>query len=290
MEHPNLGNKFNNPDYLPQSEDEWLKFGKFETKVIPINGNEIRCAVTVGQPQEAVITMVGGIPRDKERRGKLPLINKLYGHLALKMLEHKKSAVLYNQPGTGGSSGNWDIESMESRTDTLVQVTEHFSKELQSSNVQLVGTSAGAYMAVGAAERLQSQGIAVSKLVLISPAAYPKEIQNMPYGEEFKNTIHASWNVAESPIFEKLKNFVLHGGSVAISFFENDDPPIPKHIQDYYKNFSEELSQSGGNIKVTIIKGVAHNFRRMNTSEGENAVDNNSIRETARSLVNFLTN
>ena len=85
-------------DHLPQSEAEWLKTGKFEVENIAIGGKEIRCALVRGPENSPLVTMVGGIPRDHERRKKLPLINKLYGHLALKILDQAESSLLYNQP------------------------------------------------------------------------------------------------------------------------------------------------------------------------------------------------
>ena len=78
------------------------------------------------------------------------------------------------------------------------------------------------------------------------------------------------------------------GGSVLISFFESDNPPIPQKIQEYYKQFAQRLSDNGGVISVTTIPGVAHNFRRIGVAEGKNVVDNDSIRATATLIKDFL--
>lgn len=93
-------------DYLPQSETEWLKTGKFRIETVKIGTKKIRCALAHSSESDRIVVMVGGIPRDPGRREKLPLINKLYGHLAIKLLDHNISSLLYNQPGTGGSSGD----------------------------------------------------------------------------------------------------------------------------------------------------------------------------------------
>ena len=285
MEKFNPERKPHRLDYLPQSEAEWLETGKFDIETTEIKGKQIRCALTRGAEGKPLITMAGGIPRNPERRKKLPLINKLYGHLALKMLDENESSLLYNQPATGGSSGEWEIQS---RTNILAGVSEHFYKRTHASILSLIGTSAGAYMAVNALDQLEDQRIKVPKLVLLSPAAYPEKAENVPYGEAFGNIVRKSWNVEESPIFSKLEKYIKDGGAAFISFFEADDPPIPRHIQEYYKAFVQRLSSRGGAISVTTIPGVAHNFRRIGVPEGKNIVDNDSIRATATLLADFL--
>lgn len=275
-------------DYLPQSEVEWLETGKFQVEMVTINDRQIRCALARGLENEPLTVMAGGIPRDQERREKLPLINKLYGHLAIKMLDQNKSSLLYNQPSTGGSSGEWEKETLLSRSDALVGVTEYFYRGVSASDVTLIGTSAAGYMTVNALEQLQDRGVKVLKLVLLSPAAYPEEVENIPYGEMFTELIRRQWNVAESPVFPRLERYVKDGGALFISFFEADDPPIPRHIQEYYKTFARRLSEEGGDVTLMTIPGVTHNFRRINSQESKNIVDNDSIRSTTAMLVNFL--
>lgn len=275
-------------NYLPQSEAEWLKTGKFEVEKIIVGERDIRCALVRGPEHSPLVTMVGGIPRDPDRRKKLPLINKLYGHLALKMLDQGESSLLYNQPATGGSTGEWEEETFQSRTEVLVETSKYFLDRIESSNLSLIGTSAGAYMAINALEQLKDLGIQVPKIVLLSPAAFPKNVENMPYGESFSKSIRENWNIAESPVFPILERYVKNGGSVFMSFFEEDDPPIPQHIQDFYRDFAQRLSDEGADITYTDIPGVAHNFRRIGVSEGANVVDNDSIRKTATILGDFL--
>lgn len=278
----------NRADHLPQSEAEWLKTGKFEIEKIRIHEREIRCALVRGSEHSPLITMIGGIPRDPERRKNLPLINKLYGYLALKMQGQHESSLLYNQPATGGSTGEWETETFRSRTEVLVETSKYFFEDTKASNLSLIGTSAGAYVAIRALQQFEERGIGVSKLVLLSPAAFPENIENVPYGEIFSSIIRENWNVAESPAFSLLETYLKKGGSVFISFFEADDPPIPQHIQSFYKNFAERLANEGLDITSAIISGVAHNFRRIDVPEGGNVVDNNSVRTTATMLADFL--
>ena len=152
--------------------------------------------------------MVGGIPRDPERRKNLPLINKLYGHLALKMQDQDESSLLYNQPATGGSTGEWEMETLRSRTEVLVETSRYFFDHTKASNLSLIGTSAGAYMAIRALPQFEELGIEVSKLVLLSPAAFPENIENVPYGESFSSIIRENWDVAESPAFSLLETYL----------------------------------------------------------------------------------
>ncbi|MFH1837956.1 MAG: hypothetical protein ABH808_00435 [Candidatus Kuenenbacteria bacterium] len=289
MEKFNLEKKSLHLDYLPQSEVEWLETNKFNIEMIEIKGHQIRCALTHGTEGERLVTMVGGIPRDPERCKKLPLINKLYGHLALKLLDHNESSLLYNQPATGGSNGEWEVETFQSRIDVLTELVNHFHKRIMSFDHSLIGASAGAYMAVEALEQLQIQGLKISKLILLSPAAYPKNIEHIPYGQEFTDSIRKPWKIEESPVFSKLEKYVRSGGSAYITFFEIDDPPIPYQIQKYYEDLAKRLSAEGGNIIVTIIPGVTHNFRKINLEVDKNIVNNDSIRTTANQFIDFLT-
>ena len=274
--------------YLPQTEAEWLATRKFIIEMVPIGQSKIRCALTPGLNGGRLVVMVGGIPRDPARRQKLPLINKLYGHLALKLLDVGVSSLLYNQSATGGSSGEWGNETLRSRCVMLANITTHFSQLISASNVALVGTSAGAYMAVSASEQLQYTKCNVSKLVLLSPAAYPKEIENVPYGETFTQIIRTPWDIATSPVFLRLQKFCETRGSLLVSFFEADNPPIPLYVQEQYRDFIRHHSGNGADVTMLTIPGVAHNFRRIGTGESKNIVDNDSIRATAVKLAEFL--
>ena len=286
MERP--GNPREKREHLPQSEAEWLKTGKFEIERVVIGEREIRCALVRGPEHSPLVTMVGGLPRDPERRKKLPLINKLYGHLALKLLEQNESSLLYNQPATGGSTGTWEEETFQSRTKVLAETSKYFYDRIQSPNLSLIGTSAGAYMAINALEQLEALGIPIPKLVLLSPAAFPKEIENVPYGESFTRIVRREWDVATSPVFPLLEKYMGKGGSIFMSFFEEDDPPIPRHVQDFYRNFAQRLSSEGAHITSITIPEAGHNFRRIGVSENANVVDNDSIRTAATILSNFL--
>ncbi len=275
-------------DYLPQSEAEWLDTGKFTVKVAAVNDGRIRCALTCGHKKSRLVIMAGGIPRDPTRHQKLPLINKLYGHLAIKMLDYGVNSLLYNQPATGGSSGEWEKETLRSRSKTLAGIATYFSQQTSAPDLALIGTSAGAYIAVSTLEEIRSKGCRVSKLVLLSPAAYPAEIEDVPYGKRFTQLIRTPWDIATSLVFPKLKEFVAANGSLLVSFFEADSPPIPEYVQEYYRNFVRQLSTEGHGVTMLTIPGVAHNFRRIGVAEKKNVVDNNSIRATAAKLSEFL--
>ncbi len=275
-------------EYLPQSEAEWLSTGKFSNETVPVRSNRIRCAVAKGPRTHRLIIMVGGIPRDPTKRERLPLVNKLYGHLARKLLDCGVTSIMYNQPATGGSTGEWEKETLNTRTQTLEDLTIHFVQQYLATDIGLIGTSSGAYMAVSAIEKIQSERCKVSKLVLLSPAAYPLEIERVPYGEEFTRLIRTLWDIATSPVFAKLRKFVTTGGALLVTFFEADNPPIPEYVQEYYRGFVRQSSKEGWNTKVFTIPGVAHNFRRIGSAEIRNVVDNDSIRVTADTLSQFL--
>lgn len=274
-------------DRLPESEEGWLGTGKFQVGFVTINGMRIRSALTKGLEGSQLVTMIGGIPREVERRHKLPLINKLYGHLALILQESGTSSLLYNQPATGASNGEWGKEMLQSRTSTLVGLVDRFGKQLSFSGHGLIGSSSGAYMAINAVEQIEAKGHTVSKLLLLSPAAYPQKIETVPYGEEFTRILKQPWDIATSPVFPKLKRFLKNGTSILLCFFEHDDPPIPLYIQEYYRNYMYGLQKEGKHVEVLTIPGVAHNFRRVEKKRGS-VIDDDSVRTTAERFAKFL--
>lgn len=274
--------------HLPQSEVEWLETGKFRVERVTISRMPIKCAVVEGSKDKRLVVMVGGIPREPDRQRNLPLINKLYGYLAIELQLHGISSLLYNQPATGGSGGRWEKETLQSRTKVLVSLAEYFGKQLLSADIALIGSSAGAYMAVTAIEKIQEHGGNVLKLILLSPAAYPERIETVSYGPKFTEIIREPWDVSTSPVFPKLEKFIRNGGQLTICFFEADDPPIPLYIQEYYIHLVRELSSNSNGVSVLTIPGVAHNFHKLQKKKRENVIDNESIVATAKKFLKFL--
>lgn len=272
---------------MPQTEADWLATGRFKVEQVSVGDVSVRCAYVEGTRGDRLVTMVGGIPRERDRRRNLPVINKLHGQLALALYEHGISSLMYNQPSTGGSSGDWDKEHLRSRTEVLARLVSYFNQKLSVADNALVGSSAGGYMAVGAAEQVQERGLHLSKLILLSPAAYPEKLECVPYGPEFTRLIRQPWDVATSPVFRRLKAFIDRGGKALTCFFEADDPPIPAYIQEYYRSFMRYAQPSGGESIVTI-PGVAHNFQKLTRPRKEDEVDEDSVRATAEKFTSFL--
>ena len=249
-------------DKLYQSESDWLRTGVFQVGHKSVRGNQIRYALAgVNDCEEAdlLVTMVGGIPRDPNRRDVLPLINKLYGLLAVKLADCRVASLLYNQPATGGSSGDWNNETILSRSLTLAELMLAVGEEISVRRHVVIGTSAGAYMAVRALGEVIRGGHSVTSLVLQSPAVYPEELEIIPYGDRLR-----------------------------ITFFEVDNPPIPKEIQEYFRRYVQGKSIDGASVQYAIINGVAHNFRRVTKNPSDSAVDNDSIRLTASETIEFI--
>ncbi len=273
---------------MPQTEADWLTTGKFQVENVTVRETPIKCALVQGREKGRLVTMAGGIPREVDRQRNLPLINKLYGQLAVELASHGVSSLLYNQPATGGSGGKWEEETLQSRTEVLADIVVHFSRRLSVADNALIGSSAGAYMAVSAAEKIKTHGEIVSKMILLSPAAYPEKVEVVPYGPEFSRLIREPWDVATSPVFAKLASFASDGGKVLTCFFEVDDPPIPQFIQEYYRSFVRQISTNGNGESIITIPGVAHNFRKLQRAKRENVTDDDSIRATAAKFLEFL--
>lgn len=277
-------------DFLPQSEREWLEFGEFRLEQRPVHGVDICIAHADGCHDSAgkLVLMAGGVPRDPERRQKLPLINKLYGNLALKLAEDGHHSILYNQPGTGRSGGDFSAETLASRTRTLAGLALAAAEEGGHDEIILVGMSAGSYMAGRAVEMIERGGPIVRGLALQSPAAYPQAAEHVPYGNEFTETIRSNWEVPASPVFTDIKRASSRGTRLLVSYFQKDDPPIPVPIQEYYMDTVAALQDSGYDATMYSIYGVEHNFRRLGTDHKRNVVSNDSIRATTQVLRDFV--
>ncbi len=273
---------------MPQTEADWLNTGRFTVEYVTVRGISIKCALVPSKERGRLVTMIGGIPREPDRQRNLPLVNKLYGQLSIELAACGVSSLLYNQPATGGSGGAWEKETIASRTEVLAELVMHFSKRLSVTDNALVGSSAGAYMAVGALEHVRPHGELVSKLILLSPAAYPEKIESVSYGPEFSQLIREPWDVSTSPVFERLAKFARDGGEALTCFFEADDPPIPMFIQEYYRDHARQIFAKRGGGSVITIPGVAHNFRKLKRARRENVTDDDSIRATAHTFLEFL--
>ncbi|MDP2650275.1 MAG: alpha/beta hydrolase, partial [bacterium] len=194
-------------DHIPQTEAEWFETGKFKLKRVLIGGKHIECAVAEGVPGSPLVLMAGGIPRESDRQKNLPLINKLFGLIASQLKEEDVTSVQYHQPGTGRSGGKPSEETLETRTNALIGLVKEFQRETRAEHINLVGSSSGAYMAIRAARKLQEEGVSVRKLALLSPAAYPRESEVIPYGEVFRNIISQNWDVKTAQVFSDLRAF-----------------------------------------------------------------------------------
>lgn len=277
------------PATIPMSETEWLSTGKFIIDFPEINGRRIKIARTKGDSGKTPVVMVGGIPRDLYRRENMPVVNGLYGLMAMDLLSRGISSLAYNHPSMGGSEGDWNAETFRSRAETLAGVSKYLCRVVGSEDVAIMGTSAGAYMAAEAIEPLSMEGIKIAKIILLSPACYPREAEEIPYGENFSRVIRARWNFNESPIFSRLEKYAGSGGSLMINFFEFDDPPIPLAIQECFKTFATRMASEERSVFFNLISGVAHNFRKAGSTESDNIIDEESVKKFAGFFSDFLS-
>lgn len=278
---------------LPQSQKDWLATGRFNLESADVAGHTIRTAIVESAPQAeraGLVVMVGGIPRNEEVRRRLPTINKLYAKLALNLAEHGYTSLLYNQPGTGESTGDFEDITFGERIKTLIELTDQYASVHDQKSVNLVGMSAGSYMAARAVDDLTARGIEVASLVMQSPAAYPEHIEDLPYGDEFTEVLRSGWNPRESRVFDDINRYVRHRGRLAISFFQNDTPPIPQHIQDLFNESAERLAHRGGDVTQITYRGVEHNFRRIGHDPNSNrqVVDDRSVFGAAEILTDVI--
>jgi pimeloyl-ACP methyl ester carboxylesterase len=277
---------------LPQSQNDWLATGNFNLEFIDVAGHTLRTAVVERQPDtqdNGLVVMAGGIPRDHEVRQRLPTINKLYAKLALNLASDGFTSVLYNQPGTGESTGDFDEITFGERIKALVELTDHYAEAHETAKVSIVGTSAGAYMAARALDDISARGLNINSLVLQSPAAYPEHVEDLPYDERFTEAIRSDWDARESLVFGDIERYVRARGRLAIAFFQEDDPPIPRHIQDLFADTAQHIADAGDITQITY-RGVAHNFRRIghDAKSKRHIIDDRSVFAAADMLADFI--
>lgn len=271
--HPYLTGK------LPQSYDDWLKFEGVNTDIlIGKNSQEIEIATFGAQPDSETITyFLGGVVRDTVRRGKLPIINKLFGLIASGLHHEGEGSLFFNWPGQGRSSGDVMKTSIRTRSEQLLEIIE---RTRDGRKVNLVGASMGAYHATLAAEQLNETA---SNLVLVSPAAYPETSHELTYEKGFGEHLKNPWNPTESPSIQILGNGLQCG--VFLSYCEFDAPQIPTEIQNAYRTVV--TGRDGARTHVSY--GVEHNFRNPKPSEHNgNIVNNNAVRELGFHVVEYL--
>lgn len=274
---------------LYQSETEWLDTNLFEVDSVAIENNTIRYAVTNSSASsDLLIAMVGGIPRSPERQINLPLINKLYGRIAVQALAQNTTSLMYSHPGTGGSKGSLSKDTTQDRIETLAEIVSNVASKKGIDKISLVGMSAGSYIAARAINRLMLNDLTVESVILQSPAAYPEDIEGIPYGEGFTKIIRSNWEINKSPLLKDLHEIAKNDIGILISYFQIDNPPIPEKIKNAIYNKAHELMSSGYNINTYTIYGVEHNFRKIGYEEGQNIVNNNSIRAVADNLIKYI--
>ena len=148
--------------------------------------------------------------------------------------------------------------------------------------------SAGSYIVARSVAGIRENDLDVESIVLQSPAAFPKEIEDLPYGEKFSKIVRSRWDINKSPVFTDLDNIAAQNTGILISYFQKDDPPIPIHVQNAYYDKAHELMSKGNNITTCTIYNVEHNFRRIGYELGQNIVSNDSIRAVGNNITNYI--
>ncbi|MEK7638761.1 MAG: alpha/beta hydrolase [Patescibacteria group bacterium] len=273
-------------DPLPTTDAEWEATGFFRFNSVDIP-QKISYARTVGN-HSTLLAMVGGIPRDPNRRAILPVVPKLFGLLAYELQSEEHTSLLYHQPGLGASGGDFATETLASRARTLTELVKIFECETKSSQAIIFGSSAGAYMALRAARRLQFDGAVVPKVVLLAPPAFPPTIDSVPYGPEFTKIVRTPWDFATAPIFDDLVAYVESGGSVLVVYAEYDEN-IPRKIQQLYQSHVVRLREQGKPVAYWRIPGVTHYLRPPDGTVGYAESNDGCVRTVVSKLRDFIT-
>ncbi len=269
------------PDMLPRGDEQWLETGYFNPVekldiITEKRSYEIETVTTNAEKTNPLLIISKGIPRTKKQRKELFLINKFSGLLAVKMMPLFRS-IIYNQPCTGGSAGFWCLDTINTRKNILIELIKHYHQG-RSDNV-LVGTSLGAYIIAAALPDLKKIDLLPKKIILISPPAFPEEIEEVPYGKEFTAILKKFSKFDQSPIFERIEWFLKNKDSkIIITFSEYDHPTIPFMVQNqFFEKFFDHKQAS-----MIVFRGVGHSFK-----EPHNFLEKNE--KTIITAVNFFS-
>jgi|GEM_PF-5717485 len=199
------------------------KTGEFKEveKFITIDGEQIDTTLLTpeGEPKGKILFLHGAGESTKERL--LPL--------AREMARLAWSCLTFSLPGHGNSSGNLLGSTLVGRKQMTHKIAEHF--DFWPADIVL-GISMGAHTAISL---LGDEPEAFKKLVLLVPAAYAREAEEVPFGPEFSEILRKPKSYHSARNWDILQKY--HGQIAAVQ--AGEDQVIPVDVYDLIKQSSK---------------------------------------------------
>lgn len=162
-----------------------------------------------------------------------------------KLLQKKSFASLaIDFPGVGESSGELKDGSLATRIRYANAAYKEFTKYVDINRIAVYGGSMGGYIASQVVAKYSKTKL----LLLLAPAAYGKDAENLPLNEKFTQAISKKNSWRDSQSFSDVQHF---HGKIFLAFGEYDTV-IPKEIQSIYTNLVQ------GKGKIAIIPNATH--------------------------------
>lgn len=286
-----MSGEYRQPEVLlPQSDAEWLAIEGFRAVDIHTSIGQLKGAlVEPRHKQDSTATiMFGGITRKAASGGHMPLAGRFYGELARLLQKHGSTSAMIQLPGIGESEGRVGDFTVRDRILSVSEASQDIQNVGSVDHVNLLGTSMGGYIALRAGYEMLQDGKAPNQLVLLSPAAYPSDIEDVCMGQSFRERARSDWSWDETVIQRDIKALTDAGTVVRFYAYEQDDPPIPKAVQAHYEQLIDTANALGHVVSRHIIPGVKHSFRRLDTDLRSMVIDEYAVVKTAKQMSDLI--
>jgi len=194
----------------------------------------------------------------------------LFQELQQLLYENDIASMSIDFPGDGESSGVFADGSLRKRRAFAIGGYKELCRYVDGQSVAVLGGSMGGYVATEVISTFPD----INQLLLIAPAAYGKNTENIPLGEKFTAAITKGHSWQDSVAFQIVKEFT---GETLLLYGDND-AVIPKEIQEIYA----ESAKGKGVVK--IISGGSHKLFSPN-----NPQEIRAKKEVFQEILAFLT-
>lgn len=169
-------------------------------------------------------------------------------------------SLAFSFKGVNGSGGKFEEGTLNDRVEDSEKALDFLlsSGKVDPKKIAVVGLSMSGHIAARLAERNPDK---IAGLVLIAPAAYAKEAEDLPFvlGGEFTKVLHAEGSWKNSPAFVALKNFK----KPKLLFYPYHEEIIPAGVQRLYRSLASTSIQ---------LRKVGHLFFNQGNGEERQAI------------------
>ena len=212
-------------------------------------------------------------------------INCLYENSSHLLAEKGIFSLLYISSNKTSLRNDKEPNTLDQQTEKLVDLLETFFEKYGIfEKITLIGSEVGAHIAVGVVTKTRIKKFKISKLVLLSPPAYPRGIDNIPFGQEFETELASFEKFKSAPIFERLKRFCSLGRDLLIGFWENDNLLISNEVQNHFFG----LRPKERNIKMRVNKNRRGDFRTLKMRDNSHEPKNEETEKITKEVINFI--